>query len=808
MYTTALVLLLSQLPTYGPGVHIREADRYAQLHLDVAAPAVRKHLHLGAFFPDIRSAGVELPINSHTKAIGQALLDLAEEPWQVAFATGYALHTASDTSAQVVVVPWLTADSGLQAVNLFGSTELAAHADNELLIEGWGDFHSGQLEDFLDLVWFFVVDDEGNLDEVVAFFVAGLAEVVGPDLDVAAVEAEIEAFRIKLLDTVSGFDKATLDALLDVAKDSTLDVFLAIVGSGALGDILGQIPGAEGELKLDPMEVERLMAHPVGSEPDVWFSAYDEHFADLGAAVLDGDGWAPWPWFVGDTIVASILQSFAKGGAPWHHVPDVLIFDAGWLGPDGAPITALDPSALPASITGWSEVFLARGEPRDVTLQVVGNPPGLSAAGAEVLGETTATVTVGPERARIEVVIDPAGLAGGVTAFGLRWKLAGAPLPFLETDFDQYALHALGPLFREPYVSRYGAGGFPPELPVAHAAPLTAWGSVRGHVTASGLRGLQPSVILLDGETPQPQASPVGAFGVEPLDPGPHVLSVAAAGFAASDHTVDVVAGQVTVARLDLSPLPIVSIDPSCCASEETLWTASDGSVSVSWSVAHFPIAPAGFEVSVALSGSDAEPVWQDVGGGTTFEVGVGPDHPDGAILVIRVRADGGPEGEAEIGVDRSPAPAPGVTVEVEECGAPMTVYASGDDPHSAVIARELRLNGGPWEPMSGQLDPGTHIPPYRVEVRLQNFAGLWSEPGEDEVCDAPPVDAEPVAAEPARAAPDAGSLGADTAAPPNTAEDGNGCATTGRRSRPGGALGLLTLLLILLAAGRDRVDT
>ena len=212
-----LVGLSADARAYGPGVHVLEADRYAELYPEWADDEVLPFLRFGALFPDIRSAGFHLPISTHDKALGGAILEAAQEDgalWKQAFALGYQLHTASDTAAQVLYIPWLTAHSDLQLVNLWGNPELGPAGDNELLVEGYGDLHCGGLDRFVDTVWAVGVDRPQHLDQLVDLVVAGLAIRLGDSFDEESTRAELRDFWLGIEEQLVTLDPVVLKGIL------------------------------------------------------------------------------------------------------------------------------------------------------------------------------------------------------------------------------------------------------------------------------------------------------------------------------------------------------------------------------------------------------------------------------------------------------------------------------------------------------------------------------------------------------------------------------------------------------------------
>ena len=805
----------------GPGVHIREADRYAALHPDLADPALRPFLRLGAFFPDIRG-GLDLPVNTHAKGLGHKLMELAVasgEPWKIAFATGYRLHTASDTAAQVYYIPWMTAQAGLGAVNFFGLEDIDSAGDNELLAEAWGDFFMGDLDLFIELVFHFVIDQKGELEPVVGFFLEGLAAYVGPSLDIEAVEAQVYAVWAKLEGALGGFDVEGAKALLDMAKMGSLEDFLVIASSGMLDGVLAELPGGT-ELVPDPYEVARLMAHPVGADPATFFGFYDEHFTDLGPGILDDPGYEPWSHYSKKSFVSGIFQSLAVGSERWESLADVLLYDASFRLPDSTVVTTLDPANLPSEVIAQCDLFLVKGDPREIELEVRADPAGIALGQATVVGTALGEVSFGPQRLVLEVSFDPAPYAGAADSFVMALSEKGSDKPFLVTDFEQYAAYAEAPLFRPPWPTGYQA--FPPKLRVSHAVgALADVGSVRGHVHSGGagmaaLVGVGDEPDLLEAV----QTNGSGAFVVEPLEPGLRTFTVGGVGITQAQAEVEVEAGRVVVLNLEVEPLPIVAQGGG--------WTSSTSPLSLGWTVEHFPLPPEAFEVS-ALAGSGTELVpgqgdWHPVGGELGAEITVAEPIDDGGEVTAFVRADGGTAARAVLRVDASAPLIPNLEVLDVDCWGEAQVRVTPTDPHSPIVevrvglSEELdvakKLAGTVYEHAVPVLEgQGTHIYAW-----ARNAAGLWSEPAHLTVCDDPEVwaAAEPVEPDGATSPPpppdasdetepDAGAATAEPAPQATGEEDSGGCSAT---PKPASSVpsGLLVCALLLALAVRRKM--
>lgn len=724
---------------YGPGVHLREIDRYVALHPEWADPELTPYLQLGAVFPDIRGTGIPLPINSHDKDLGDAIAAVADESgldWQRAFALGYRLHTASDSAAQVHYVPWLTAATDLQVVNLFGAEDVAHVGDNELLIEGFGDLRSGDLAAFVEVVWHFVHEHPSELEAVIDLFLAGLVRR-GVEVDEPAIRQGLAAFWARLRDNLPRDSEAQFLSLVEDAAGWDLQAVLGLLQVGPLAELLGGLPAAPGDVSVDPDELARLEAHPVGREPDTFFAAYTEHFADLGGRILDDPAYRPWPWYHRKTIIAAVVTGLARSVPGLSHRPEVLVYDAGFGERAGAEATA------------FAELFLAFGDPVPVRLEVVADPPGiLTRPGPEdIVATTTAMVRAGPERARLEVAFTPR--EGAVEAHHLRLVAGDDATPFLTSDWDFLAAFADAPLFRAPY--RDGYAGFPPAYPRPTPAVDVGFGWVRGHAIAGPI-GI-PAEIEVDGHLAT-EAGPGGAFVVEPLAPGAHTFSARGRGWGTHPQRLEIEAGRLTVVELSLEAVPIVADGPA--------WSSYPTALIVSWSGEGLDPETT-LEVAVGdARDPEAYAPWRAVATATSeVTVALAAAADDGTRLYGWVRAAGGPGARsAPTSVDATP---PTVEIGPVSCSPHPSVRIDAEDPHAPVVAVEARLDQGPWrsaapgETLSWDLAGG----PFVLSARSNNAAELVSTVLSLEIC------APEVAAGPDPVADDGGGCGAAGAGAP-----------------------------------------
>jgi hypothetical protein len=812
MYPSLLIaaLVASLGVAYGPGVHVREADLYVQEHPELADPELRRFVRLGAVFPDLRSGGVALPVNTHDRALGEAILAVAHadgEPWKIAFAQGYRLHTASDTVAQLLYLPWLNASSDLQQVNLFGREGLGAVGDNELFIEGYGDLHTGDLQAFVDTAYAFLFDAPGELEEVVELFMAGLAAVAGDELDDVAARASIDAFWFSVESTLSGLDPGFVASLLAESHTLTVSEVIALLSSGLFADLLGSVPGSDGQLQADPHEMARLELHPAGATPGAFFGAYESIFASAAFTILEDPGYASWPWYREAPIVAGIVQGFALGRPDvWSHRPEVLLWGARFEDEEGAPLASLTGGGQ-VTVRATSELFRAfPGAPVAVSLEVVPRQGGgLSATPSqEVIASATEWVAYGAERATLSVEFTLDTEAAAVEGYAMRWRVEGDPLPFLETDWARYSVLADAPLFRPSYAQDVAATL--PTLSVHRATPEGALGWILGHVVLpQGHRGLAASVRDALSGSGGGHSHAGGGFVIGGLAAGPRSLIAEAHGYRGGPVSVTVASGEPSACRIDLRAVPKVS---------SPAWSPFPGRLNLGLDVQHFSAAPA--QIAITLTRADDEVTvgtWEGAPLEGVVTVMFVEPQADGASIVVSTQADEEQfAASATVRIDATAPSAPVLSWSGAECIGPFEIGLEAEDSDAPVSGYEVSSDGDLWHAIgsAGEAVIAVEVKPGRAVVvmaRAQNAAGLWSEvteallctpaderrhaPGDSQLEDVGDVSSDAVAPE----GRGPGALAVDAPGPQEGEEvQEDGCAGGGRHGRGGWAWVLLLL--------------
>ena len=240
-----------------------------------------------------------------------------------------------------------------------------------------------------------------------------------------------------------------------------------------------------------------------------------------------------------------------------------------------------------------------------------------------MLASASGALAYGPDRTTLSAEVSLSVAPSAAIGYGLRWRVDGDALPFLETHWARYAVFADAPLFRPSYAE--GVRGYLPTLRVERQVPATGTGWVRGHVVLpSGHRGVAAAVHASTGGVSDAQAG--GGFFVGPLEPGDVSLSAVAQGYLGGPTGAVIVAGEETVTRIDLRAVPV----PDAGA-----WSTDSEALQVDFGLGHFDVAPSDVSLSVRAEG-DGEVLgsWSGEAALGTAKVTFVASQLDGAQMV------------------------------------------------------------------------------------------------------------------------------------------------------------------------------
>lgn len=798
-----VMALPAQARAFGPGVHSREAQEVLRrLAADdptmaalEAAPMARSWLTIGAISPDFMFMTAALPFGHEPGLAAHLRAEAAAKgPEYQLFALGNTCHVASDGASEAFVVPALFSSAAIGATDLFADQK--AYKEAEGIVESLGDLETGDWDAVVDALfdlWLGTAEDRARFDAVFAWYCAEGSAYLARPTDCEAARAGIGATLTKVEEVLGGFDRegahAFIRDLVALPIDGAIDFLMGAAG-GSLGGLVGGDLGS-GPSPTAAAEIAFLKTTALVDR--AFWAGYDD-LAGLGPSfALDriATGRTGWPVYDAEGIESGLLASYLQFLPDAYAVTPGFMVDAvTWRDGDGATLAAATPDLDGATLTVEVRVYSARPLAGTLHGRVRKDLPGLDAAADPIVGESAIDLAIDPttyvttprDVLAVPFTSDLDGALGFVVELAL-----GDARPTLTTSRDRLFTSDAIDLASASFAEILGTS--PRSLPVAEPDVASAVVVARAVVAPSGPGIAQAEVSLDDVDTATSNARGFAVFG--DVAPGPHAITVSAAGYAAAEpvdlDALDLAAGDgPTHVRVALHAIPLITAGHDGWATGPSLAVAVDPTP--------FAGQARGFIVKVLddLGRALGEAALPETGAGS---VALAPTPADGARLEVTARAtyaEGeGVLGRASVGVDAS-APELGLSVTAEpapECAPAAgpwqptaTVTIVAHEPHSGLAALAWRA-GGDWVDLPLEADAAaataTVTPPagaLTIEVRAANAAGLDATtaaalPGpitlpacptaaEPEPDASPEADASTPSAEPARATDDGCATG------------------------------------------------
>lgn len=753
----ALLALLApaQALAYGPGVHVREADRTLELlaadpswAAAAATPAATTWLRAGAISPDFQWLTGALGFG-HAKTLSYHLLDVADTPERRLFALGHLTHICSDASAETFLTPTLFASAPLGMFDLFAGYD-DARGESEAICEGVGDFVFGDWDAVVDLLYDVYLGGPGTEELFVAIFDWYCAEGAawsGVPVQCEAAREDVQSKLDQAKGLFGGFDREGAKELLHQLIDMPLPALLDAVGGGFASALLGAraSKGPHFAAEMARAKESALV------DPALW-DLYEQSFAELGPLLaVDHLELRPtgWPAYEGKALISGNLQSILRFlPAAYAFGQGLHVDDVAWLDADGEPVTEVDAALAGQPLVARARLFAGLPVAGTVRAVVRKDLPGFTTQGP-VVGEAELAVDLDPARSTWEprpiIEVPFTADTAGALGFVLEFTLNSETRPWFTTSFDRAWTIPSLPLHWPVYTDNFGTyGHWPPSLPVAPepSTPGALLVRARQHPSDKAV----PGVLVTIAETQSGALTAAnGVARFEPLPPGSYTVDAGGTWVSRGPATAEVTSLGVAWAHLSLEAVPMVSVSGA--------WTA-EPCVPFTWDAAAFEGLATGFEARAVDAWSDAE-LLAPADTGTAGEGALCVDVADGLKLKVAVRAvypDGAGLAEgrsAAIGVDRSgPTLTAGPTVKPLKPDAcltagvptptlvPVTITASWEEPHSFVAAVRIAFGDGPWldlpvpddGPWKAHVDPtavGASVQDPTLRLRIVNGAGV-----------------------------------------------------------------------------------
>jgi hypothetical protein len=575
---TQILVLLAALSSFGPGVHIREADLALSMKAaadpawaaDAEAPDALLYLHMGAQGPDLENVLNSVTFG-HSRQLGYHLLEAAMplDAQHRLFALGHLAHNCSDDSADPFVVPTLFSGAPLGPFDLMPGDD-HAEGESQGILDIFGDLVVGDWNAVVDLGWYFWLDGpeaRQRMLDLTAWYCAQCETYYAMSLNCDAVAADLQQLGDMAAGYLGDMDKAAAKAMVKLTLGGTnLKPAAELAFGGLLHKLLGEeyIPTPE-----QKAEKERLLAGPLGSRT-YWNETYNK-VATLGPSFLQDELTARpddshWPIYTGRAIISGNLVSLLRHLPALYTVQQGLVVDRlRWLDTEGNEVASLSPDAPPDTMRVELRLYSTLPIDAPLTLRVVKDSPGLADAANEVLAQQDFQLTVDPEhlvlheRPVIELTFHPQ--PDNAVGFCAELLLPPSDLPAFTTCLDPLVGSGLLPFHRPLFHGNFDTyGKWPPSL--ALVGRPEADGRVLVHVKAladgSDLSGARVCLGQRCGTTLS-----VGLVALD-ADQGPGQLEISAPGYLPA--TLDFTQTgrlQVLEVQLDLDPNPPVDEDPS-----------------------------------------------------------------------------------------------------------------------------------------------------------------------------------------------------------------------------------------------------
>ncbi|MBN1945182.1 MAG: hypothetical protein JW797_05865 [Bradymonadales bacterium] len=843
-----LSICTTQVHAFGPGIHVREADRFLELLLEedpswaeaAAEPMAMSYLHLGCISPDL-AAALESLTFGHSKGLSYHLLDRAIEmgPLHRMFALGHLSHISSDASAHSFTPQALVGSRPIGMLDL-ALDDNGAAGEFEGIMESLGDVILGDYMAVVDIVYDFSLEGTAAWQrgqEILTWYCQEGNAYHHAHVDCDQMLVELDELVQMADEYVEGVDREGAKSLISFLIDRPPADLLRLLSSGEIGSLI------EGYVEPSP-HAQRELGRILGTaivDPDFW-AQYDTLYADLGPALaLDHlvfrppDGWPAYSWhaFVSGNI-QSMMQFLPESYAP---VPELIVDRVWYTDAQDDPIEAVASSQAPQTLTAHVRFFSALpfvGEVRGVMKR---DHPGFDQQEDEVAGQGSIEVEIDPTlyttEPRSELSFSFVAEPTGVLGFYLELYVGDGTLPWFTSSWDR--LWTIGDLELDYQVFRdnFGTyGHWPPSLPVTEPDVQPAVLFVKVRIAPAG-GGIDSAQIDLEESGLSAEAAANGIAVFSDLTAGLERVRVQADGYAdpQEEIQVDLVGLEQHWVDFALHAIPQITLPGD--------WWHDGALVPLVFNRERF-----GDQVAVFVAQPFEQVEGEPLGPEVEFlpwmepEISFEPPLSDGSSLVVRLFARYVDEATGLIGWS-DPLSIDGSAPELEQVEVTPTeflidcvsdpdylpriprhqVRVALREPHSPVVGlswqigdsdwtelEELTLSGPSSEPQVVEFEIEPAFPPSgdALVVAVTNAAGLEveSEPVALEVWDESWLCPPPEPQEDLDAGPDTGQSDGGPA-PPATPEEGCGC---GQVPSPASRQHLLLagLLAILLALRRS----
>lgn len=584
---------------YGPGTHLREGFEYidgleqgfepieSARDLDLLQnPDYTPYFLIGTSFPDIGRQIDGIGFEPHRLDWLSYMLESTQD-WQPgeesmrAFALGNALHGAGDMSAQVFLVPVLTAATGIGFVDVLVDVQDTAGQENEFFVEGLGDLRIGDLHGVIDLYVQLMVAD--NAPPLYPIFVE-YYELAHTYYDLSLTPDEFATRGMGFVNRIEGylggmspeFAHSLVDMLINAEAAQYIDLAMQY-GSELFGTQEIDFDPAN----IDRFERDRLEQHPFFYDAAT-FDIYNAYYHHLGPAFLrdyfaENIAFREWTTWHTPALAASGIQSLA-----WHvpetHYPEsaLLFWSIQFKDSSGNRLDTVDLLNLPDEVIADIVVFPAKDEDCSLRVQVKADRPGFNTSEDPLLAEATLFVEglpgfgAPPHRDQLQISFQPGLYLDDILGYYLVFfndsRTEALEKPFLTTIRDPYVSIDVMDITLPVWNSAFsGVGGWQPFLPISSLSLRQESGTLELKVRNGRYprKGVEGALVVVDGVNFSQEVNPnrVGWAVFEDLPAGQYVITSAEAeGYSDLNEevAVEVIPGQPVSVSVFLEPFVAV----------------------------------------------------------------------------------------------------------------------------------------------------------------------------------------------------------------------------------------------------------
>lgn len=607
------VCLLSSVEAvaFGPGMHIREADRTLEMLMETdvwwaqaleETPGALEYLHLGSITPDAEQWVPELTFG-HNVYLAYHLLERAEESGDVRlsfFALGFLSHVSGgDRASEQFMAPLVAANSHMGYMNLL-MAESGPEGEVEGITEVFGDLITGDFHGVIDVLYFFWLDGEeakNRARELMLWYCEQAADSTGDNPDCALAVQQCEELLFNAEEYLGGFTREQAHSMVTVLIDEATHADLAgLIFDAATGSSIPLTISTEPSEEFDS-EYWRLLRSEVvdpGSFEDLpyFYEPWPlyETMRDVGPSISlwhllsrPGGSWPTWneePLMWGNirSIMNFLPDEYERAGTSFHlpnccggdgltHPETVhpgsnflgLIPDGIWYrNPEGTKVETIPIGAQGETWHAFVRFYSAfpfEGRIRGVVKK---DRVGVDTTQDEVLGEVVIELEIDPTtygvrpREVIDIPFQPD--TEGALGFYVELYTNDLVLPWFTTNWDRLWHIRDLPMWRASYQDNFGSyGHFPESLPVDGVQrPTNLYVKPTIHPWGGGIAGAS---VTVGSQTLVTDEAGVAVF--ESIQPGLAMIQVTAPSYHyVSPLTKTVVEGQDNWVAVEMEVIP------------------------------------------------------------------------------------------------------------------------------------------------------------------------------------------------------------------------------------------------------------